>query len=82
LYVHTESLYDPLLRSGSLLLLASQAGNAQALYGSLTGNVTDPSGAAIPGATVEARNVGTGVTRNTTTDVRGVYLFNDLSLGN
>ncbi len=65
-----------------LFFMACQIGNAQVLYGSLTGNVTDPSGAAIPGASVEARNVGTGVTRTTTTDVRGVYLFNDISLGN
>jgi len=65
-----------------LLILACQVGNAQVLYGSLTGNVTDPSGAAIPNSNVEARNTGTGVTRTTTTDVRGVYLFNDISLGN
>src|ERR1700692_1396127 len=64
------------------LMLACGVGNAQVLYGSLTGNVTDPSGAAIPDANVEARNVGTGVTRTTTTDRRGVYLFNDVSQGN
>ena len=32
--------------------------NAQVLYGSLTGNVTDPINAAVPGAKVEALNVG------------------------
>ena len=57
------------------ILLLSSTAQAQVLYGSLTGNVTDPSGAAVPGATVEALNVSTGVTRQTTSDERGVYLF-------
>jgi hypothetical protein len=55
--------------------------NAQVLYGSLTGNVTDPSNAAVPGAKVEALNVGTGVAKQTTTDDRGSYLFNNLQFG-
>ena len=54
---------------------------AQVLYGSLTGNVTDASGAAVPDAKVEASNVATGVTRQVSTDDRGVYLFNDLQTG-
>jgi hypothetical protein len=58
------------------------AAHAQVLYGSLTGNVIDPSGAGIPGAKVTALNVDTGVSRDTQTDMRGVYLFNDVALGN
>jgi hypothetical protein len=54
---------------------------AQVLYGSLTGNVIDPTDAAIPGAKVEATNMGTGVSRQAETDSRGVYLFRDLQLG-
>lgn len=61
---------------------ANGLANAQVLYGSLTGNVTDPSGAAVPGAAVQAKNMDTGVSRDTTTDTRGVYLFNDVSQGN
>ena len=54
---------------------------AQTLYGSLTGNVTDASGAAVPKAKVDALNVGTGILKTTQTDDRGSYLFNDLQAG-
>lgn len=54
---------------------------AQVLYGSLTGNVTDSSGAAIPNATVEALNTGTGVSQTATTDASGTYRFNALQAG-
>ena len=60
--------------------LASQL-HAQVLYGSLTGNVTDASNAPIPGAKIEALNVGTGIATQGVTDVRGVYLINDLQPG-
>src|SRR6266702_3364994 len=66
-----------------LLFLAalSTAARAQVLYGSLTGNVTDPSGAAVPGVHVEALNVKTGVTREAASDASGIYLFNELQPG-
>ncbi|HZS03604.1 MAG TPA: TonB-dependent receptor [Blastocatellia bacterium] len=65
----------------ALISLAPQAARAQVLYGSLTGNVTDQTGAAITGAKVEALNLGTGVAKNTTTDERGAYLLSDLQAG-
>ena len=49
--------------------------------GSLTGNVIDPSAAAIPGAKVTALNVNTGIARQAETDARGVYLFSELQMG-
>ncbi len=64
------------------LFCANSVSTAQVLYGSLTGNVSDPSSAGIPGAAVQARNMDTGVIRDTVTDSRGVYLFNNLSPGN
>jgi hypothetical protein len=64
----------------AILLLAGPSA-AQVLYGSLTGNVTDPSSAAVPSATVEAKNTGTGVTRTATTDERGAYLLTNLQVG-
>src|SRR3984957_12527129 len=62
-------------------MATSQISRAQALYGSLTGNVTDPSSAAIPGAKVDALSVETGVAKQTETDSRGVYLFSNLQPG-
>ncbi|MGA2262220.1 MAG: TonB-dependent receptor [Acidobacteriota bacterium] len=62
-------------------LMLSAAAQAQILYGSLTGAVTDPSKATVPGASVEALNVGTGVAKQATTDERGVFLFTDLLPG-
>src|SRR5579885_3678055 len=55
--------------------------NAQVLYGALTGNVTDPTGAPIPGAHVEAVNQETNVKTETDTDVHGVYRFTDVQAG-
>ena len=55
--------------------------HAQVLYGSVTGNVTDPSGAVVPGAHVEALNVATGVKRDTTSDSSGIYNVPDLLPG-
>ncbi len=62
-------------------LLAAGVANAQVLYGSLTGNVTDPSDAAVPGVKVTAHNVNTGIERDTTTDTRGAYVLNNIQLG-
>src|SRR6185436_20665244 len=55
--------------------------HAQVLYGSLTGNVTDSAGAAVPGATVSVVNNGTSVTKETTTNGDGIYQFSDLLPG-
>src|SRR5215472_7076191 len=59
----------------------SHAAYAQVLYGSLTGNVFDPSSATIPNAKVEALNTNTGAVRNATTDAAGIYVFANLQPG-
>ena len=41
--------------------------DAQALYGSITGSVTDNTGASIPGVTVTVTNEGTGLKLETVT---------------
>jgi carboxypeptidase family protein/TonB-dependent receptor-like protein len=73
-----------LIPSALLLLLAlatSRGVDAQVIYGSLTGNVTDQSGAVVAGAKVEALNIGTGVSTSVVTDERGAYLFSSLQAG-
>ena len=62
------------------VVIAARIG-AQTLYGTLVGNVTDPSGASIAGAKVVAANTATGFNREATTDDRGGYLFSDLQPG-
>src|ERR1019366_2031285 len=54
---------------------------AQVLYGSITGNVTDKSGLPMSSAKAEALNTGTGTARQSTTDSRGAFMFNDLQPG-
>jgi hypothetical protein len=63
------------------LLIVNHAADAQVLYGSLTGNITDSSGAAVPGATVEALSTSTGVATHTTSERSGAYQINSLQQG-
>jgi hypothetical protein len=62
------------------LLLASAA-HAQVATGTILGNVKDSSGAAVPGASVTATNLGTQFARTTTTDASGQYALRLLPLG-
>ena len=57
---------------------SGNAALAQAVNGSFHGTVTDPTGAAIPGAQVEIRNLTNGATRDATTDTKGYYTITDL----
>src|ERR1044071_4835545 len=43
--------------------------------GDIAGTVTDPSGAAVSGATVTLKSVGEGTTQTTTTNSTGAYRF-------
>src|ERR1035438_3151239 len=52
-----------------------------AVTGGIEGNVTDTSGAAVAGATVEATNVGDSVARTTVTNNDGAYRFPSLIPG-
>ena len=55
--------------------------NAQVLYGSLVGNVSDNTGAALPGATVTITHVQTNTTREMVTDEAGIYRFTAVQPG-
>jgi hypothetical protein len=55
--------------------------SAQVATGDITGRVADPGGAVVPGATVTARNNGTGLTRAATTTSSGDYTITQLPPG-
>jgi len=78
---HVDFRKSALFILSLFVLLSSSSGYGQVLYGSLTGNITDASGSAVPNAKVEALNIGTGVAKSVTTDDRGAYLMNDLLPG-
>src|ERR671912_2271016 len=65
-----------------LLLSVFVAGaSAQEFRGSLAGTITDPNGAALPGVTVEIKNVETNVANTATTNEEGGYSFPLLNPG-
>ena len=57
------------------LSLAAVTAFSQTVQGVITGRVFDPSGAAIPGATVTITNNGTGVSQSARTGDNGTYRF-------
>jgi hypothetical protein len=64
-----------------LFLCASSPALAQAGRGSISGLVSDPSGAIVSGAQVTALNHATGVAMHTVTSTAGVYSFVSLNPG-
>ncbi len=62
------------------LLAFATPGHAQ-VSAAISGRVTDPSGAAVSGATVTATNVETGAARSTVTDEAGRYAILALAVG-
>jgi len=55
--------------------------SAQAVTGTLLGNVTDSSGAAVPGATVTATEIQTNIARTTVSNETGNYIISSLKNG-
>lgn len=55
--------------------------DAQSLFATLTGIVSDPTGAVIPGANVTLRDEKSGTVRTTVTDSSGYYTFASVSVG-
>lgn len=61
--------------------LAATQGNAQVLYGSIVGTVTDSSGSLVADANIKAVQAETNETRTTTTNQSGVYTLSTLPAG-
>ena len=64
-----------------LIILAAAAVAGQAVFGAISGTVTDSSGGVLPGAIVTVTNVNTGVTKTVTTNEAGVYNATNLVPG-
>src|SRR5512145_1798463 len=70
------------LAMAALVVLATPSkAAAQAVTGTLLGNVTDSSGGAVPGATVTATEVQTNVSRSVVSNESGYYIFSSLQNG-
>ena len=78
-----RSLHRAVMVAAGLLVFTFLSARlpAQTLYGTLVGNITDPSGLAVVGATVRAESPGTGLVRETKTNERGAFVFSDLQPG-
>jgi len=76
-YVRTAFFAAVIAFGGLVVPLAAQV----RITGGITGTVTDPSGAVIPGATVQLVDEGTGQTKETVTSGQGVFQFPDLNSG-
>jgi len=79
--IRSRCILSALLFVGLAAVIAPRLSDAQVLYGTLVGSVTDSSGAAIVGATVTATNTGTNIARTATSDNSGVYRLSSLTPG-
>ncbi len=79
--VQARSLSPGFLLLAFAVFLAPSFSFGQMLNASLSGVVTDSSGAVIPGATVTAANTATGIATKTTSDSAGNYTLPSLPAG-
>ena len=63
------------------LLLLTPLAFGQGANGTITGTVTDPTGLAVPGANVEARNIETGAVYTGASTSAGNYAITNLPVG-
>ena len=66
---------------GALIALMAQSAAAQANRASITGTVTDSTGAIVPGVEVTATNTGTNVAAKTVSNQDGIYVIPNLFPG-
>ncbi len=76
-----NKLLQTVIRALGLLLVLAVPALPQATDGNLVGAVTDQSGGAVLGASVELQNMDTGVLYTATSDNQGVYRFNNIPIG-
>jgi hypothetical protein len=69
-------LLSLIIFSAHLAAFGQQAANA-----TLTGMITDPHGAAVPGVKITATQTATGLKRDTVSNESGIYVFSNMSPG-
>src|SRR5581483_10065120 len=79
--MHVRNLILAICAALFALIISIPANSQSLISGDVTGVVTDPSGAALPNATVTLKNTGTGQTQTTTTNGTGAYRFSLLPPG-
>ena len=70
-----------LLACAALTLFLTASLWSQAIFATLTGLVSDPSGAVVANAKITLRNAESGDIRDTTTDAQGYYTFASVPVG-
>ncbi len=78
----SERLWIAVVIGLLLSFFASIPALGQTDQGTITGTISDPSGAVIPNATVTLTNTDTGLVATKTTDASGVYTFSPIKIGN
>ncbi len=76
-----RSVWGLSVSSALLLICLSHAIFAQTITGTISGDVTDTSGAVVAGATVTVESLGTAQKRTATTTTSGTYIVPDLAIG-
>jgi len=77
---HRSAVTSPIRLAACFVIVASWA-FGQGGNGTITGAITDPGGAVVPGATVEARNTATGVVFAVESSNTGNYTISQLPIG-
>jgi hypothetical protein len=75
-----SNLVHPLAFS-FLLLLAAREMPSQVTTAAIHGTVTDPSGAVVPNAEITALNTATGISKDSTSNKDGYFIFPELQVG-
>src|SRR5580700_2537150 len=74
--------YRPCILAAALAALFSVGAWSQTQLATVSGAITDPSGAVVPGVSVTIVSQGTGLKRSALTDTAGEYRFAGLPTGN
>ncbi len=74
--------YRSCMLSAALAVLFSAGAWSQTQLATVSGTITDPSGAVVPGVNVTIVSRGTGLKRSALTDTAGEYRFAGLPIGN